>query len=393
MNITFLIGNGFDRNLGLHTQYSDFTKYYKSLETDSETIRKFRKDIEDNKELWFDAEIAMGKYTSNFDEGEAKAYSECHTDFCVKLSEYLKEQEKRIDYEKSSDSINKAFANINSIIQSFPTQEREGLNAIYHNRRGEPIHFNFICFNYTGTLDKCISIATKNPSTVGKHNVGNQVINHSIDQVCHVHGTVDKEMVFGVNDDSQIAKPEIFNCENGDLYKSTIIKVQTNESYLENTDVKARQIIENSHLIYVFGMSIGDTDKLWWDRICTWLSATSERHLILHKYSMPEKTVVHIEYKIAERAARKDFTRHSSRLNDAQKEAIEGRIHITSENIFSEINNIALDTFANKKSKNPESKILTFEEYVNLSDKASQLAPEVALVTKALEKNPSMALK
>ena len=28
MNITFLIGNGFDLNLGLATAYSDFVKYY-----------------------------------------------------------------------------------------------------------------------------------------------------------------------------------------------------------------------------------------------------------------------------------------------------------------------------------------------------------------------------
>ena len=34
MNITFLIGNGFDLNLGLATAYSDFVKYYK--ETDAE---------------------------------------------------------------------------------------------------------------------------------------------------------------------------------------------------------------------------------------------------------------------------------------------------------------------------------------------------------------------
>ena len=81
MNITFLIGNGFDRNLGLNTTYSDFTKHYKSIETNNETIKQFRKDIDDDKELWFDAEIAMGKYTEKFGEGEAAAYSACHTDF------------------------------------------------------------------------------------------------------------------------------------------------------------------------------------------------------------------------------------------------------------------------------------------------------------------------
>lgn len=36
MNITFLIGNGFDLNLGLATACSDFVKFYK--ETDAEKM-------------------------------------------------------------------------------------------------------------------------------------------------------------------------------------------------------------------------------------------------------------------------------------------------------------------------------------------------------------------
>ena len=35
----------------------------------------------------------------------------------------------------------------------------------------------------------------------------------------------DGEIVFGVNDDMQIAKPEIFECANGDIYKNLLIKM------------------------------------------------------------------------------------------------------------------------------------------------------------------------
>lgn len=381
MNITFLIGNGFDRNLGLNTTYSDFTKHYKNLETNNERIKQFRKDIDDDKELWFDAEIAMGKYTEKFGEGEAAAYSECHTDFCMELAKYLKNEEKRIDFNNCTDIIAKHFTNINNLINIFPTQEREVLNSIYHNRRNESITFNFICFNYTSTLDECISIAKKTPGSLGSHKIGNQVSHHTIDKVCHVHGTVNKEMVFGVNDESQIAKPEIFNCENGDLYKNTIIKVQTNASYLENTDAKANQIIQNSSLIYVYGMSIGDTDKLWWDRICSWLAADSNRHLIVHKYSMPAKTVVQIGYQIAERTARKDFIRHSTKLNDAQKNNIESRIHITSENIFSGMNKLS-----EKKFIAPDGKNLLWGELEESAAVASKLSPQIAVATEVAEK-------
>jgi hypothetical protein len=147
-------------------------------------------------------------------------------------------------------------------------------------------------------------------------------------------------MVFGVNDESQIENLDIFDCENGDLYKNMLIKVQANAAFLEYTDFKAEQLIKNSHLIYVYGMSIGETDKLWWSRLCTWLNTSTERHLIVQKYSMPTRRVIPTEYYIAERASRRDITKYSN-LDDEKKNIIESRIHITGENIFSDIQDIS----------------------------------------------------
>ena len=46
MNITYLIGNGFDRNMGLSTSFSDFLKeLLKEVEGDDPQIRKFKEDI------------------------------------------------------------------------------------------------------------------------------------------------------------------------------------------------------------------------------------------------------------------------------------------------------------------------------------------------------------
>ena len=41
MNITFLIGNGFDRNLGLATSYSEFVKVYKNTFAHSDNLLNF----------------------------------------------------------------------------------------------------------------------------------------------------------------------------------------------------------------------------------------------------------------------------------------------------------------------------------------------------------------
>ena len=46
MNITFLIGNGFDLNLGLDTSYNDFLNFYLQEKSgDDEEIRGFKADI------------------------------------------------------------------------------------------------------------------------------------------------------------------------------------------------------------------------------------------------------------------------------------------------------------------------------------------------------------
>ena len=46
LNITYLIGNGFDRNMGLSTSFSDFLKeFLKEVEGDDPQIRKLKEDI------------------------------------------------------------------------------------------------------------------------------------------------------------------------------------------------------------------------------------------------------------------------------------------------------------------------------------------------------------
>ena len=54
-------------------------------------------------------------------------------------------------------------------------------------------------------------------------------------------------MVFGVNDESQIAKPDIFECDYGDIYEASFIKKQANENYRENTDSKVYNILTVSY--------------------------------------------------------------------------------------------------------------------------------------------------
>lgn len=342
MNITFLIGNGFDLNLGLDTTYSDFVSYYKRTTGKTLVLEEFKESIVENEHLWSDAERELGQYTSKFEEGNAHDFMQCQEDFCVQLIDYLKNEEKRIDYTSIEDKVKIAFKKVNSITKSFPEEERTLIDNIYRQLSNQIIIFNFVCFNYTETLDKCLELIDE----FGYHTYKGNKYNHNMGSLIHVHGTVDSEMIFGVNDETQIAKPEIFNCTDGDLYRSMLIKQDANKVFLQGVDDKVAKVIENSHIIYIYGMSLGETDKLWWNRICDWLNQNEERHLIVQKYDAPPKGAFMGNYKLFERRFRRAFAKNLN-VEGSKSTNIENRIHITSENIFAEIKNVAKEKYAN----------------------------------------------
>lgn len=343
MNITFLIGNGFDLNLGLKTLFSHFVKEYKSTPTKDEDIARFKKHISENEELWSNAEFEFGQYSGELKKGEAAILSKCQKDFCEKLAIYLKTQEEIIDFQENSQKVVSAFSNLDYITTKFPTQEREILDNVYKTYINQNIYFRFINYNYTTTLDECVKIVLENGSIFKSHKYQGTFFKHTIfEPIVHVHGTVEKEMVFAVNDETQIANLDVFDCDYGNIYKNLVIKKNANNSYGENTDTKVWNIIKESHIIYVYGMSIGDTDKLWWERICQWLSERSDRHLIVHNYKMPEKGVLPVDYQIAEQEYKTYITTKSDLSIEHQK-TIQNRIHITNHNIFEDIKEIACE--------------------------------------------------
>ena len=64
LNITYILGNGYDIQLGLKTAYSDFYEYLiknRSKELENNSI--FKEIVSDKIGYWSDFELALGKYT------------------------------------------------------------------------------------------------------------------------------------------------------------------------------------------------------------------------------------------------------------------------------------------------------------------------------------------
>lgn len=340
MNITFLIGNGFDLNLGLKTTYYDFIQSYIKLCPKDEGLNKFYNHINNNLKLWSNAELAFGQYTADLSSGQAEIFNDNLVDFITHLETYLKGEECKIDYDSFKKQIIDTFSGIDKVYRSFPSEERQIIKSVFDHNISQQVVVKFICFNYTRTLDKCVEIARSKPDLLRSHYHNHNAYAHWIGNIFHIHGVLDKgNMILGLNDETQIANPDIFQCDNGVIYKNSAIKRHANMLLGEGTDKLALDCVNDSNIIYIYGMSIGETDRLWWSRIISWLTGNPRNQLIIHVHDLHVKKQNLAKYKIAQNKEKSDFLNHGN-LEREKRHCLEKQIHITDENIFEGIRDI-----------------------------------------------------
>ena len=102
MNIVYLIGNGFDRNLGLRTSYRDFYNFYKKQRSSNENIRRIKEFIANGEsELWSDLEVALGKITTEFNDPDD--FVDIIKDISDNLLKYIKTEARCLTIESTAN--------------------------------------------------------------------------------------------------------------------------------------------------------------------------------------------------------------------------------------------------------------------------------------------------
>ena len=247
-------------------------------------------------------------------------------------------QQSRLNYNALNDIISKGFANgIKNYRKGFREAEIEAI-TLSENTFGGGIVYNFINFNYTSVIDSCFEALRAKNSLIGIRTFRGNAYNNQLGKVIHVHGTVHRDMVLGVNDTSQISDLSLFDGFD-DEYINELIKQKTNEINEENLDRKTFELLKTSDLIYVYGMSIGETDKLWWERICELMTQKPNLHIIIHNFEAPEDGLIRRTFRLFVNNAKKAFTAYS-KLEENKKKGIEARIHIDNTNIFKDLTKI-----------------------------------------------------
>lgn len=281
MNITFLIGNGFDVNLGLKTRYIDFYKYYVNLERTnaSSVVKRFKNEINDfikdefkkqdeTKIDWRDLEIALGKWTLNMKADEVE---DLYIDIIDSLKDYLISEFKYFD---SSAFSSQEFLNylLDPISNNFSRVQKESIKSFWINY-SVPDIINIINFNYTQTIERLACYIEPN-RLIGENVIGRKSI---LRYIYHIHQTLDDdEILLGLNDKSQILNKDFHTDRH---ICNLLLKPQTNTLLGTGVNYDCEELIANTNLFILFGTSAGITDRKWWISICKRLQSSNARML------------------------------------------------------------------------------------------------------------------
>lgn len=268
MNITYILGNGFDIQCGLATRYSDFLKEYTVIQQgDNENIKDFKNYLSqsENQELWSDAEKAMGEHLQYFSTDNISKFTERIIDFESKLADYLETQQDRCSWDDTA-SIGKIFNDflINSFSDIVSTR-KDDLNF-----RFSLFNIKFITFNYTNILENLIE----------KYQI---FLNSFWDAspfngIYHVHGSLSSSIIMGVNDRGQILLRNGVKLTN--QLERQIVKPVISRDIGHIWDGPAIRTIEKSDVIVIYGVSFGATDNIWWEAIRKWLKDDTSHKIV-----------------------------------------------------------------------------------------------------------------
>lgn len=356
MKITVLLGNGFDVSLGIKSSYGDFYKWYYGKPSDIKHIQDFRNaikkdimsDIPDDEKTWADFELGLGKYTENFTKETVDQFIDCLDDAQANIRLYLLEQEATFDIAHCTDASKVAFQkslwNFYDEISDLEKGPMRGsLNAVPNEDR----EISFITFNYTDTLERILRVIPEGSLSTWKH--GSSVYGYKLNRnILHVHGTTERFPVLGVNDESQIVNKELLNTPQ---FKEMLVKAENVRALGMLWHNQAEELISNSRVVCILGMSLGATDAKWWRKLVQWLKADGNRHTILYWHEKnPPNGISTVKQLQAVDGAKNKLLSYTENLSVNEVSTLKRRIHV----VINTSNFLQLEKKPKKEEINPQ---------------------------------------
>ncbi len=282
MNITFFIGNGFDINLGLKTRYSDFYGYFVKNASNDNMIRKWLEEDGQNISLWSDLESALGQKVEKVNNDTLDKFNNDKIELDRLLLDYLEGEQQQLSFENKEEIATEMERSLQRYTDNLSEADEDSIKSTCEKFKSEKVKYCFVCFNYTDTLDKVINITKSVKPVVTTHASGGVTVKDAIGDLVHIHGRLIEGMILGVNDKDQINNEELANNDN---LLDTFVKERANEFIGQRRVDHVKDILKQSHVVCIFGMSMGRTDKMWWIEIINWLKANESNKVIICDFS------------------------------------------------------------------------------------------------------------
>ncbi len=330
MNITYFIGNGFDVGLHLDTTYKKFYPYFLKNAGADNQLRKAI-DHDTDFENWSDLEKALGIYTGKIESSGESANrfikDKLELDDCLK--NYLANEQKKFTM-KRDEMKNLLINAFEQFKEGNNENERLLIRKTLDSCKDENYIYQCITFNYTKCIDQVWK--TLRDSETGRHNTVGARHKEFSGNVLHIHGTLeDNEMITGVNDEKQISNSSL--AQNIHV-KWALIKPYLNQAIGQNKTQKAQKIIDHSAIVCVYGMSLGETDNIWWKYLGQWLTKQTAHILMIYHYA-PGFTVTHpVRQLMHAENVKRAFLKRTD-LTPAEQSAVQPRIIVyDNKNVF-----------------------------------------------------------
>lgn len=337
MYITWIIGNGFDSNLGLETSYACFRdRVYLSDSLKSrlrdDLVNRLDVDSSDKgfkrAELWSDLERLLGEATKLYKQDEDELFSSTFEEMERLLTDYVHSQELRIP----SDISDECFKEFSDSICRFDSR------MVYQDRRqfdlsgiSQSNSHRFVCLNYTTSLDRFVDIAASSNWVLRSHRVGASEYTDSVSRPFHVHSDIDAngniiEVVFGVDSVDQIANEQFAS---DPLFAQRWVKKDRNTALFgNNNEHELQRLIGGADVVCVYGCSMGESDSRIWRLVAERLLSNASFKLVLFVHGLSDRRGHdHMKYQ-KECAIQIDAFKQASGLKDDEVDLPGGRIFV-----------------------------------------------------------------
>lgn len=288
----YLIGNGFDLDLGIDSSYSTYyrSKYFIDL-CNKSPVASYIKDLieKDYKENWVDFEEAIKIYCINVLGNESamdnerlikfqnlREFEEHFKEIRNSIADFLSEQASRVDLSITPDTKNSVLI-AKEIVDRFERTSNLSGGLISENN-----NVKIITFNYTDTLTKLIEIEARKKWAVS-NGFGEKFTNNFQkikDSIVHIHGSLEADnIILGIEDVVDIIPKETF-----------IVRKSIHVDYTKFS----LGLMSKANNVTIFGHSLGTSDEMYFKKLFTlWKQTPSNNNkrkiTIYHKKDPKQK--------------------------------------------------------------------------------------------------------